>query len=482
MSYRTAQRKPKPPSVATRQVQKARVTADTSAGEIEALHARVRKDIAQHVSASAEQETVLRHNANNVLQLESQNEVVSQVAYSCRAVDRLLLELTQHAKSQEISEASKEAQAFDARHEKEPDLEIQGLRTLASDDTSLETASVGDYSADPPSGPTYTESSIIESRDGVAEGNRKVLESLDIIQNDILANSHYWWASPNVLRRLKTHTVRMSYHARKGKKWGNQARSHLFVGTAILRRTTAEATAELEELQKQTVQLKQRKERLLSYRAELEKDTMESRRAVEQLSKGHEDHDAAFSDLTAKYLAALDVAEGRAPAPDAEPSSAEEGGPTEGELRSASDSTEGDPTKASRSGVVPMLPSNLGGPAAPNPAAPNVDADPTRLQPLAAEAVLLLRALEHHRPELAADCRAMTAWYRQLQARCEREAAAGALAKQAEVSRLAASASLSIEGAGPPRLPSTRTLAALASPRVASPKGGLGLSGSRSSQ
>ena len=86
------------------------------------------------------------------------------------------------------------------------------------------------------------------------------------------------------MRRLKTHSIRINYHARKCKKWGNQCRAHLFVSSSILNRAGHEATTDLADIRNQQVSLAKRRDRLRIKRQQLNAIAEEIHRAAEDVA------------------------------------------------------------------------------------------------------------------------------------------------------------------------------------------------------
>lgn len=128
--------------------------------------------------------------------------------------------------------------------------ELTAMRALAADDMTLETASVSDYTAKPPPAPSYSVSCIGDTAAEMAVSGRKLAESGGIV-HQLVSDHSQWWNSALVVRRLKTHSLRCNYHARKLLAWGAQCRSHLFVSNMALTKNALDATKELQELKKQ---------------------------------------------------------------------------------------------------------------------------------------------------------------------------------------------------------------------------------------
>jgi hypothetical protein len=226
----------------------------------------IRRDIRNYAAETKQRETVLRTTTNDLLKLDRQEVNTGEVVYGCRTIGTLLDTLVNQTQMEEPIGVEETAAPEEVVGEQE---EVNTLRTLASDDTSLETTSVSDYSANPPSGPTMSDTSVHEAAVEMASSNVKIGESLDTMRG-ILQSTPQWWQSPIVMRRLKTHSIRMNYHSRKIKKWGNQARSQIFVGSSLLNRAAQDATAELNELRTAEEQLQERKEKLHQRRAKIE--------------------------------------------------------------------------------------------------------------------------------------------------------------------------------------------------------------------
>jgi hypothetical protein len=245
---------------------------------IVALHARIRDEIASYSRDKEARKQAFdidlrdRREASSKPQLMAESKV--EVGYSCRSVDRLVDQLLRQAKEADEIADAKLVSGMQADTEEEcvedVDLldDVATLRMLASEDTSLETTSVADYGADPPPAPGYSTSSITAIVEELRESHRKMRESTEEIRG-ILAQAPHWWTSPIVMRRLKTHAIRMNYHARKFRKWGNQCRAHLFVSSSILNRAGNEGTVELRDLRGQLGTYEKRRERFRQRRVQL---------------------------------------------------------------------------------------------------------------------------------------------------------------------------------------------------------------------
>jgi hypothetical protein len=253
------------------------------------LHAQVRRDI----EAYRRRMSVRERDAAEASIMRPQTEAKELVAFGCQAVDSLLDRLTAQTKAEELAEAQLINDVVTS-YEREAEVvdgdvidEVATLRALASDDTSLETSSVPDYSAEPPPAPGYTSDSIIAIRDELEASHRKMCESAATLQS-ILLQAPHWWTSPVVTRRLKTHTIRIDYHARKFRKWSNQGRAHLFVSSSILNRAGQEATVDLHELRMQYSTYQKRVERLREKQRKLQKLSEEILRVGEELGQLNE--------------------------------------------------------------------------------------------------------------------------------------------------------------------------------------------------
>jgi hypothetical protein len=232
---------------------------------IRALHEQIRRDIEAERVRKYQRERGLQADSSQRQLVRPQQEVRDQVGFGCKTMDKLLDDLVAQTKTDDLAEAQMLADTDnnDAADEGDADLldEVSTLRALASDDTSLETSSVPDYSADPPPAPNFSTTSVMTIVEEMAASQKKMEESFETIR-DILQASPHWWTSPIVMRRLKTHSIRINYHSRKCKKWGNQCRAHLFVSSNILNRAGQEATSDLREIRSQVTVYQKRRERL----------------------------------------------------------------------------------------------------------------------------------------------------------------------------------------------------------------------------
>jgi hypothetical protein len=258
---------------------------------IRALHDQIRRDIEAERARKHHRERGLAADSSQHILVRPQQDVKDQVGFGCKTMDKLLDELTAQTKTDDLAEAQllSDNTNGDVPDEGEADLldEVSTLRALASDDTSLETSSVADYSADPPSAPNFSTTSIVTIVEEMCASQRKMKESLDTI-SDILHASPHWWTSPIVMRRLKTHSIRVNYHARKCKKWGNQCRAHLFVSSNILNRAGQEATSDLRELRGSVVVYQKRRERLRLKRQRLQNIGDEIAQTGDEMTRLHD--------------------------------------------------------------------------------------------------------------------------------------------------------------------------------------------------
>lgn len=242
----------------------------------------LREDIRRYAEEQERRIREMRVKSNALMSIDELEEGVREVAHGCVTVSKLLDKVAEQADYERPDELQ-DQQQLDTAAETD---EITTLRTLASDDTSLETASVADYAAEAPPPPPFGPKCITESADEMKASSQKLVDSLAVMR-DVISNSAQWWVAPTSARRLKTYAIRINYHARKVKKWANQVRAHLFVSSSIVNRTTEEAAAELVEVQKQESALRIRKDRYSLRSHDLDQSLKNVHAEIEALEATH---------------------------------------------------------------------------------------------------------------------------------------------------------------------------------------------------
>lgn len=189
--------------------------------------------------------------------METQRQTTREITLVCSNLEKLLEELEEHVdvreKDHKIENNSEGAQECEQARG-----EVRRLRAFAADDTTMETTSVGDYSADPEVPDIFSETPYSESTNEMFISASKIDESIGVLWT-IISENPQWWNSAILVRRIKTHAIRSNYHARNGKAWGDHIRSHLLVSSTELNKTSNEAHAEQIEIRRQLAAATQRR-------------------------------------------------------------------------------------------------------------------------------------------------------------------------------------------------------------------------------
>ncbi len=223
----------------------------------------IQRQAREFVERKRREAELAKENAERLLKLRLQSDNVRHIHSSCTRIESMLEQLQKETKSvdpmrlmDQVSAANRAAAVLATKTDESE--EVIALRAFASDDTTLETNSVADYSSDPPSAPLFSNHAVSDCVSAINESIQKIKESNDILSKIVKENPQ-WWNNAIVMRRTKTHCIRTNYHARKVRLWGDQCRSHLFVSSSIVNRVASDSTAELRELKLRLGQIESRK-------------------------------------------------------------------------------------------------------------------------------------------------------------------------------------------------------------------------------
>lgn len=215
--------------------------------------------------------------------LQEQRATSKEISNVCQEVEKLLDELETHASLRGgVSSTSDEDQSRAHAERDQAKGEVRRLRAFAADDTTMETTSVADYSADPDVPDIFSEATFEEEAAEMTQSAQKIHSSMDTLSS-ILSENPQWWNSAILVRRIKTHAIRANYHARRVKAWGDHLRDHLLVNATELNRTASEGTLELDQLQKQLDHCRRRRQELEVRHANSNKAYAELQREYQRL-------------------------------------------------------------------------------------------------------------------------------------------------------------------------------------------------------
>ncbi|CUI14835.1 unnamed protein product [Bodo saltans] len=188
--------------------------------------------------------------------IEVQRQTAREISLACNNLEKLLEELEEHV---DVREKERPVEQVDGALEAEQARgEVRRLRAFAADDTTMETTSVGDYSADPDVPDIFADTPYSECTREMLTSSEKIENSINVLWT-ILSENPQWWNSAILVRRIKTHAIRANYHSRSGKAWGDHLRSHLLVSSTGLNKTSLEAHGEQHEIRRQLAAATQRR-------------------------------------------------------------------------------------------------------------------------------------------------------------------------------------------------------------------------------
>jgi hypothetical protein len=189
--------------------------------------------------------------------MESQRQTAREITLACSNLEKLLENLEEHVDVREKDQKKADALSEGTQGEQARG-EVRRLRAFAADDTTMETTSVSDYSADPNVPDIFAETPYSASTNEMFVSAEKIESSINILWT-IISENPQWWNSAILVRRIKTHAIRANYHARNGKAWGDHIRSHLLVSSTDLNKTSREAHSEQIEVRRQLLTANQRR-------------------------------------------------------------------------------------------------------------------------------------------------------------------------------------------------------------------------------
>lgn len=254
------------------------------AGDRALAKAKLRQTIQEELASRTVQDAT-ENRSTEIVELTTHRQTAKDIAFACDNLEKLLCELEVHADARTQFDQAGNVLDPDPNRQAELDgqrHEVRRLRALAADDTTMETTSVSDYSADPKAPDVFQDASFSEVAGEIHASLEKIVQSIETLTG-LVADNPQWWNSAIVMRRIKTHTIRSNYHARRAKEWGNHLRSHMLVTSAQLNRGALEANKELLTLKKQMEASTRRKEELEEKRKLMRVEGQELQKDVERL-------------------------------------------------------------------------------------------------------------------------------------------------------------------------------------------------------